>query len=91
MQQLRPEPRQSPPYVAKIGREWRIVVPVRGKLCPKIAVPTFLTREVADLWLRSCDGQQAVMRCRERPARAQTSDPMPPDLRLVQPPVPFSS
>jgi hypothetical protein len=64
------EPRHSPAYVAKIGREWRIVVPIRGKLCPKLATPMFLAREAAELWLRSSDGQQCVVRLRERPQRA---------------------
>jgi hypothetical protein len=64
------EPRHSPAYVGQIGREWRIVVPIRGKLCPKVATPAFLEREAAELWLRSPDGQQAVMRLRERPQRA---------------------
>jgi hypothetical protein len=64
------EPRHSPAYVGQIGREWRIVVPIRGKLCPKVATPAFLEREAAELWLRSPDGQQAVVRLRERPQRA---------------------
>ena len=64
------EPRHSPAYVARIGREWRIVVPIRGKLCPKLATPMFLAREAAELWLRSSDGQQCVVRLRERPQRA---------------------
>jgi hypothetical protein len=64
------EPRHSPAYVGQIGREWRIVVPIRGKLCPKVATPAFLEREAAELWLHSPDGQQAVMRLRERPQRA---------------------
>ncbi len=63
------EPRHSPAYVAKIGREWRIVVPIRGKLCPKLATPMFLAREAAELWLRSSDGQECVIRLRERPQR----------------------
>jgi hypothetical protein len=69
------EPRHSPAYVAQIGREWRIVVPIRGKLCPKIAAPMFLAREAAELWLRSADGQQCVARLRERPQRAHLATP----------------
>jgi hypothetical protein len=64
------EPRHSPAYVGQIGREWRIVVPIRGKLCPKLAIPAFTEREAAELWLRSSDGQQAVVKLRERPQRA---------------------
>jgi hypothetical protein len=64
------EPRHSPAYVGQIGREWRIVVPIRGKLCPKLATPAFLARDAAELWLRSTDGEQAVMRLRQRPQQA---------------------
>lgn len=61
------EPRHSPAYVAQIGREWRVVVPIRGKLSPKLATTTFLARAEAEIWLRSADGQLAIARLRERP------------------------
>lgn len=74
------EPRHSPAYVTQIGREWRVVVPIRGKLCPKLAAPMFLAREAAELWLRSADGQQCVLRLRERPQRAHSVGNADPSL-----------
>ncbi len=49
-----------PAYVLEIKRRWRIVVPIRGKLTPKIHAAEFASRASAQAWLRSEDGQHTV-------------------------------
>jgi len=57
-------------YVAEIRRgHWRIVVPIRGKLSPRMAQDAFSNREDASAWLRSEAGAHAVGLLRERVAR----------------------
>ena len=50
----------SPAYAAKLGDRWRIVVPVRGKLAPRMCAETFSVKVDAEHWLASTDGQYAV-------------------------------
>ena len=50
----------SPAYVLEMRGRWRIVVPVRGKLAPKICAAEFATRAGAETWLRSEEGTLAV-------------------------------
>lgn len=49
-----------PAYVLEIKRRWRVVVPIRGKLTPKIHGAEFSSRASAQAWLRSEDGQHMV-------------------------------
>ena len=55
-----PSNRQSPAYAAKLGGRWQIVVPVRGKLAPRICAETFSMKVDAEHRLASTDGQDAV-------------------------------
>jgi len=50
----------SPAYVLEMRGRWRIVVPVRGKLAPKICPAEFATRAGAEAWLRSEEGALTV-------------------------------
>ncbi len=49
-----------PAYVLEIKRRWRVVIPICGKLTPKVHVAEFSSRASAQAWLRSEDGQQTV-------------------------------
>lgn len=64
-------PYQAPAYVMQIKRDWRIVVPVRGKLNPKVSSAAFTTRDAAVLWLGSFDGQDFIAKARQRLMRSQ--------------------
>jgi hypothetical protein len=61
----------SPAYAAKLGNRWHIVVPVRGKLAPRICAETFSMKVDAEHWLASTDGQHAVASMRA-PGLART-------------------
>ena len=56
----------SPAYVAELGRAWRIVVPIRGRLSPRILPGAFERRSAALQWLASEEGQREVESARER-------------------------
>ncbi|RBP11397.1 hypothetical protein DFR50_11692 [Roseiarcus fermentans] len=48
-------------YVAELHRgDWRVVVPVRGKLSPRIAQRSFANQGDASAWLQSEAGMHAV-------------------------------
>jgi hypothetical protein len=49
-----------PAYALEIKRRWRVVVPIRGKLTPKIYAAEFSSRASAQAWLLSEDGQHVV-------------------------------
>ncbi len=49
-----------PAYVAQIGRSWRVVVPIRGRLAAKVCAPQFSTQIGAIAWLQSEEGQHAI-------------------------------
>lgn len=50
-----------PPYVAEVGVcKWKIVIPIAGKLSPKIRPEQFLTKDEAQAWLDSPEGLAAV-------------------------------
>jgi hypothetical protein len=56
----------SPAYVLHIKRRWRVVVPIRGKLTPKLCGKEFPSRGAAEAWLRSDAGQREVETYRSR-------------------------
>jgi hypothetical protein len=49
-----------PAYVLEIKRRWRVVVPIRGKLTPKIHTAEFSSRASAQAWIHSADGQYMI-------------------------------
>jgi hypothetical protein len=56
----------SPAYVLQIKKQWRVVVPVRGKLTPRICPEEFSTQAAAEAWLQSDEGARAVEAQRRR-------------------------
>jgi hypothetical protein len=56
----------SPAYVLQIRRQWRVVVPVRGKLTPRICATEFPSRDHAEAWLRSDEGERTADAYRNR-------------------------
>ena len=57
-----PRAPHPPTYVAKLRKAWRVVVPVRGRLNPRVIAREFPTQSAALSWLASEDGQTAVAR-----------------------------
>jgi hypothetical protein len=56
----------SPAYVLEIKRQWRVVIPVRGKLTPRIYDTEFPCRVSAEAWLHSDEGERTVHAYRSR-------------------------
>jgi hypothetical protein len=56
----------SPAYVLEIRRQWRVVIPVRGKLTPRICATEFPSRANAEAWLHSSEGERTVNAYRSR-------------------------
>lgn len=50
----------SPPYVMRRYGDWRVIIPVRGKLSPYVAGPRFKTELEAVTWLNSPEGQVVI-------------------------------
>ena len=63
----------SPAYILQIRRQWRIVVPICGKLTPKICPAEFPSRASAEAWLHSDDGQREVDAFRGRSTFASSN------------------
>ena len=61
----------SPAYSLEMKARWRIVVPISGKLTPRICPEEFATREAALAWLQSEEGARAVAVLRSSPAGPQ--------------------
>jgi hypothetical protein len=61
----------SPAYALEIKTKWRIVVPIRGKLTPRICPEEFATSEAARKWLQSEEGTLAVDVLRSGTGRLQ--------------------
>src|SRR5215211_8357460 len=57
-----PRAPHAPAYVAKLRKAWRVIVPIRGRLSPRIITREFPTQSAAFHWLASEDGQNAVAR-----------------------------
>ena len=57
-------------YVAELRHgDWRVVVPVRGKLAPRIAQRSFSSRKDAHAWLESEAGLETVSVLRTKLSR----------------------
>jgi hypothetical protein len=55
-------------YVAELRQgDWRVVVPIRGRLSPRIAQGSFSNRRDACAWLQSEIGMHSVSELRIRP------------------------
>src|SRR5215211_3359342 len=61
-----PRAPHPPTYVAKLRKAWRVVVPIRGRLNPRVIARAFPSQSAALSWLASEDGQNAVARERAR-------------------------
>lgn len=68
--------RHSPAYIMQFGRYWRVVVPIRGKLTPRMCADEFASREAAATWLSSAAGQDGVAELRERRPRSPSAEPL---------------
>ena len=55
-----PRAPHTPAYVAKLRKAWRVVVPIRGRLSPRIIAREFPTQSAALSWLASEEGQNAI-------------------------------
>jgi len=79
-----PEIVHSPPYVIPMKGSWRIVVPIRGKLSPKVLKETFPTKDEAGTWLGSDAGQDAVSSARgvRSHVEARGQEPVPTSATL---------
>jgi hypothetical protein len=53
-------------YILQIRKQWRVVVPTRGKLTPRICATEFPSRTSAEAWLRSDEGERTVDTYRSR-------------------------
>lgn len=52
---------ESPAYVVDIDDDdWRVVIPIYGKLSPVLHKVSFETRVEAEAWLSGTDGQSMV-------------------------------
>ena len=60
----------TPAYVAKLRRAWRVVVPVRGRLSPRVIARAFPSQSAALSWLATEEGQSAVARERSGPRQS---------------------
>ena len=65
--------RHSPAYVSEIRNRWRVVVPIRGRLSPRMCPQEFETQHAALLWLQSEGGLAAVALERARASGAPRS------------------
>jgi hypothetical protein len=59
-----------PAYVLRMKRQWRVVVPIRGRLTPKICAKEFPSRSTAEAWLRSDEAECEIEIYRSRLAPA---------------------
>ena len=66
-----PRTPHPPAYVAKLRKAWRVVVPVRGRLSPRVLARAFPSRSAALSWLATEEGQSAV--ARERSGARQSA------------------
>ncbi len=59
----------------QIAGQWRVVVPIRGKLTPRVHGQVFANRDEAARWVKSETGQQIVAEMRERrPVRQHAAE-----------------
>ena len=57
-----PRAPHPPAYVAKLRKAWRVVVPIRGRLSPRVIARAFPSQSAALSGLVSKEGQTAVAR-----------------------------
>jgi hypothetical protein len=55
-----PRAAHPPAYVTRLRKAWRVVVPVRGRLTPRLIAREFPTQSAAFHWLASEEGQSEV-------------------------------
>src|SRR5215207_9239884 len=55
-----PRAPHPPAYVTKLRKARRVVVPIRGRLSPRVIAREFPTQSAALSWLSSEEGQNAV-------------------------------
>jgi hypothetical protein len=61
----RPMSKEHPAaYAMELKRSWRVVVPVRGKLTPRICREKFTCRAEALTWMNTAEGHQAIASAR---------------------------
>jgi hypothetical protein len=65
-----PRAPHPPAYVAKLRKAWRVVVPIRGRLSPRVIAHAFPTQSAALSWLASGEGQSAVAGARSGPQQS---------------------
>ena len=65
-----PRAPHPPAYVAQLRKAWRVVVPVRGRLSPRVIARAFPSRSAALSWLATEEGQSAVARERSGPRQS---------------------
>jgi len=62
----------SPAYVVDIDDDdWRVVIPIYGKLSPVLHKESFETRVEAEQWLTGADGQSMVAQIQARSPAAR--------------------
>ena len=71
----------APAYVAKLRKAWRVVVPIRGRLSPRVIARAFPSQSAALSWLASKEGQTAVARERagSQDSAERGNDPETPE------------
>ena len=47
-------------YTMELKRSWRVIVPVRGRLEPRVCREKFAFKADALAWMNSTDGKQAI-------------------------------
>jgi hypothetical protein len=76
-----PRAPHAPAYVAKLRKAWRVIVPVRGRLSPRVIARAFPSQSAALSWLASNEGQTAVARERtgSQHSAERRNDPETPE------------
>jgi hypothetical protein len=53
-----------PAYAMELKRSWRVIVPVRGRLTPRICEARFGCEAEALAWMESAEGQDVIVAIR---------------------------
>jgi len=54
-------------YVMELKKSWRVIVPVRGRLEPRICREKFACKADAFAWMDSAEGEQTIASFRHLP------------------------